>query len=254
MIVEVICFGNEVEMLRGRLNQLLPFVDRLHIVESDKTHTGHPKGYLAANLIREFSQQKIYYHPIVGWDSGDAWNNESNHRRACGKVVANYPDDTFIIYADVDEWWEPESLDTTIDDAVVLNMRKHHFKLDWFHKMELAAIAGRASALRGMDYYATKIAVCGAREGGVPPYRVVNNGWHFSSIGSWADVERKVRSFSHTEFVPMLGQIRSCYENGHDHLGVKFTQVGLDCLPSYFADGRAPAEWYHLPKPPQSQE
>ena len=231
-------------MLEGRLDELLPHVDKLHIVESDKTHTGRPKGYLASSLLRKYDHSKIEYHAIVGWDTGDAWLNESNHRRACGKVVSHYPGDTFIIYADVDEWWEPETLDTTIDDAVVLNMSKRHFKVDWFHKMELAAIAGRASALAGMDYYATKIAVCGARDGGVPPFRVVDNGWHFSSIGSWADVERKVHSFSHTEFQSQLPAIRDCYENGHDHIGHRFERVGLDTLPKWFAERKAPDDWY----------
>ena len=246
MIVETLCFGYEVDMLEARLTDLLPHVDRLHIVESDKTHTARPKGYLAANLIRKFSQSKIHYHPIVGIDTGNAWTNEAHHRRICGKVIENYPDDTFIIYADVDEWWQPESLDTTADDVVVMNMRKHHFKLDRFHKMELAALAGRASAIRKLDFFDAKIAVCNAREGGVPPFRVVDNGWHFSSIGSFADVERKIKSFSHTEFQPddMKARIREGFEGGFDHLGVRFTQVPTDSLPPYFAARKAPEDWY----------
>jgi len=249
MVLEALCFGYEVDMLRGRMATLGEHVDTLVVVESDKTHTGRPKGYLLPEVLPTLPHaDRIDYHQITGLDTGNAWTNERFHRNALGTALAGLQpaDDDLVLICDVDEWWEPEHLPLLGPDLTVMDMRKHHFSVRWFDKMELAGMAASWDEWQRWDIYSTKIAVCEARGGRAAPGRVVTTGWHFSSIGNEADVMRKVGSFSHAEFdtLPMRAAIQDCYRTGHDLQGHYFTEQPLDGLPAWIADGHAPASWY----------
>lgn len=247
-VIEALCFGYEVDMLRGRMATLGEHVDRVVIAESDKTHTGRPKGYLLPDLLDDLPHaDRIDYHQIVGLDTGNAWVNEAYHRNYLKDAVATHKphSDDLVLICDVDEWWEPEHLPLFGPDLTVMDMRKHHFSLRWFDKMELAGMAASWWNWRTLSVYDTKIAICGAREGGTPPGRVVQTGWHLSSMGSDADVQRKVGSFSHAEFdTPhMRARIADCYATGHDLAGRVFTEQPLDGLPDWLRH-HAPTDWY----------
>ena len=249
MIYEVICFGYEVDMLRGRMATLGDHVDRVIVVESDHTHTGKPKGYLLNDIWQEMpNADRLAYHQFQGSPSHDAWANERAHREMLKWAVeAREPDpDDLVIVCDVDEWWQPEHLDQLGPDLTVMNMRKHHFSVRWFDCMELAGLAASWQTWQGLNFHDVKMAMCAARGGGQPPGRVVDTGWHWTSIGDLDAVNRKVASFSHMEFntPDMRAAIAGLWEHGRSLARREFAEEPLDGMPAWIADGHAPASWY----------
>ena len=246
MIIEAICYGYEADLLHGRLATLADHVDLIVIVESDKTHTGKPKGYtFDPNRYTEW-MHKINYRQLVGLTTPDAWTNEAFHRASMRDMVAEHASaDDLVIVCDVDEWWQPEHLNEFGPDVCVMNMRKHHFKADWFDKMEYAGWATTWQNAQHLDWYHHKISICNARPAGTPPGRVIETGWHFSSLGTWDQVAAKIGSFSHTEFDNdnTRAAIRACYDNGHDLTGHRFTPIDRATLPAWFITD-APKDWF----------
>ena len=250
MIYEAICFGYETDMLIGRMATLGEHVDGVVIVESDHTHTGHPKPLYVPGLLPYLPHaDKVTHWPLIVPAGGNSWDNERRHRaelkHAIRQTFHPEPDD-LVIVCDVDEWWEPEHLPQMGPDLTVMNMRKHHFSARWFDCMELAGLAASWQVWEGLDFHQVKMAMCSARSGSGSPGRILDTGWHFTSLGSEGAVMHKVGAFSHTEFdtPAMRATISGLWRNGQSLDGRMFTEVPLDDLPDWIAEGHAPEPWY----------
>ena len=265
MIYDCFQFFNEIDVLLIRLNTLKDIVDKFVISEATVTFSNNPKPLnLKENweLVKEF-EDKIIYKVVDDTPVGYSHDMDQFQKNAVGRGLTDAKDDDIIIFSDLDEIPNPDTLRTVIekikanknDDASLvyhlaqrmfycyLNMEEVTGKLLSFtgefegveHNMWLGAKVIRYDVLqkRGIELYDLRRAE--AKEYGV---RVDNGGWHFGYMGghnvqSVADrVADKVRSAAHQE-VNKKSVLKEAVDNindGRDMFGreARFVRVSID--------------------------
>lgn len=243
MIVDAINFGGEIDMLIGRLHNHDEFVDLFVISECDKTYTGLYKGYqfeINKDKFKDFSS-KIIYHKTPHLGESQAWTNEYHQRRFMNQHLAelDLTDEDIVFYFDTDEWIDFEKLDLP-KEPVAFNMKKFLFSVHWYQKDELTGFGAQYQHIKYNDINAMRW----ARNS----YRAIDNGWHWTSLGSLEYHLQKLRSFSHTELLVenWVERATNCWKNGIDFLtGEYYSEIEIDNnYPKWILEKQAPANWY----------
>jgi beta-1,4-mannosyl-glycoprotein beta-1,4-N-acetylglucosaminyltransferase len=245
MIIDCITFGGEADMLEGRLNYLYNHIDKMLIIESDRTYTGIKKDYIFENNIDRYDQylDKVIYVKIESLNSSDPWDNDFHQRRQIGIELEkmNLSNTDVITICDTDEWWNPKSLLVMKRHLVGFEMKKFLYSLHWYQKQELTGIAGPYSFFRGKDVDKMRW----QRH----TYRIEKNGFHWTSMGDADYVIKKINSFAHQELKiqDWEDRVRHCWKNGIDFL----TDIPMDEVehteeyPEWIRFKKAPPTWYH---------
>lgn len=243
MVINGVTFGGEVDMLEGRINEILPHVDYMVIVESNRTYTDKPKRYEFLEHYDRFEpyEDKLIYHPIEGKGSSDAWLNDYHQRRQVGKAIANLnpSDDAIVFLSDTDEWYDPSLIEQVGEFIYAVKLKKLHMSLHWFHKDEVCGIASRWINLKGKDVDSLRW-----QRGSMP---LLEGGWHLTSMGDYKYLVNKIRSFAHQELnrFGVEAALQHCWTNGHDLAGERFTEIDIDdTFPAWIRDRKAPEHWY----------
>lgn len=243
MVIDCVTFGGEVDMLEGRMHEILPYVDLMVIIESNRTYTNRPKPYQFIEHFDRFEPfiGKVIYHQIEGRGSNDAWVNDYHQRRQVGKVLEdmNIHEDEIIFLSDTDEWYDPSLIDKVDDLIYAIKLKKLHMSLHWFHKYELCGIASRWKNLKGKDVDSLRW-----QRGNLP---VLEGGWHLTSMGDLKYLVNKINSFAHQElnWQGVENDLSHCWHHGHDLHGETFTEIEIDdTFPAWIRDRKAPHHWY----------
>lgn len=132
-VVDCFPFFNEKELLELRVNLLKDYVDKFIICESNQTHSGKPKEFVANRLIKELglpadmieviemnipSEENINVKQIDEINSKDsnstkevkAWSRERIQRDAVLCILDKFEDDTVFIMSDCDEIINPDAI------------------------------------------------------------------------------------------------------------------------------------------------
>ncbi|KAG0584131.1 hypothetical protein KC19_3G187500 [Ceratodon purpureus] len=109
-VFDAVIFSNEVDILEIRMRELMPFVTKFLIMESNATFTGHRKPlFFKENQSRyEFAQSKLQHFFLPSRPHNpneDPFINEHHQRQAMERslVLAGMKDGDLLITADVDE-------------------------------------------------------------------------------------------------------------------------------------------------------
>ena len=108
-------FFNELELLELRLESLYDVVDCFVIVEADKTHANEPKPFNFYEHIRDFEKYlpKIHYimdTTVVDYKGVGDWSLENNQRNNIMKGLTDAEPDDLILISDLDEFPNPATL------------------------------------------------------------------------------------------------------------------------------------------------
>ncbi|GJN35484.1 hypothetical protein PR202_gb24267 [Eleusine coracana subsp. coracana] len=117
-IFDAVLFSNELDILEIRYHELLPYVDRFVILESNATFTGIPKSLSFYENINRFvfAGSKIVYDILsIDLDVGftkQPFHVEAYHRRALNMLIrrSGIAVGDVLIMADADEIPSPETL------------------------------------------------------------------------------------------------------------------------------------------------
>lgn len=265
MVYDCFQFFNEIDVLLIRLNTLKNIVDKFVISEATVTFSNLPKPLnFEANreLFKEF-EDKIIYRVVDDTPVGYSHDMDHFQKNAVARGLTDVKDDDIIIFSDLDEIPDPETLKGVINrikanennDAEMvyhlaqrmfycyLNMEEVTGKLlsftgefpDIEHNMWLGAKVCRYDVLnkRGIELYDLRRAE--AKEYGV---RVPNGGWHFGYMGGHnvksvgERVSDKVKSAAHQE-VNKKSILKEAVDNindGRDMFGreARFKRVPID--------------------------
>ena len=237
-------FCNEYDMLELRLRIMADHVDKIVIVECDKTFTGVYKGFNLEKQLDRYAQwmHKIDYIKVSDPPAGNAWAAEEWQRDQFARGWNDLANDDVILVSDCDEIIRPEAIDfirNTDYNWYGLYMPAFYFKLNymdtkpnWHYK-----VWGRA--YRGIKVTPHKMRYMGANEiAGTTSIKLHHAGWHFGWYGDEEFARNKIQSFSHTELnrPEVLDNINidKHIAEGRDHFrpeNVTWTGVNLD---SYF--------------------
>lgn len=240
MVVDVIMFNGEYDVLDIRLNVLNDVVDQFIICEANETYTGIPKPYyfLQGQDRYEKFLPKIKFLPLGHYPDDPKlvevvnnspgvpqdlhwWRREVYQRESIKNGLTHLKDDDVVFYSDADEIWNPEIpipegrgkyrqlvyvyyLDNRSDEewAGTSLMRYSDIKNDTLDN------------LRAHDEHRAYMKA---------PY-IDNGGWHFTNIGGADFIKRKLESYSHQEFnhPAVMGQLEERVSKNQDFLGRGF--------------------------------
>ena len=226
MVYDSFQFFNELDILKLRMNVLKDVVDYFVISESTVTFSGDPKPlYYNENkeMFKEFEHKII--HNIVDDTPMDcnAFMRDHHQKCAVARGLKNCKPDDIIIFSDVDEIPNPDTLREllpNVEDGKIYMMAQRLFYC--YLDMEevsgnLLSVTGEFDGVEKKQWLGTKVCRYSVldnytteelrnkeqKEIGV---RVPNGGWHFSYMGggkkqSTADrVKYKIKSAAHQEY------------------------------------------------------
>ena len=231
-VFDCFTFFNELELLELRLESLYDVVDRFVIVEADKTHANLPKPFNFLENVDRYQKYlpKIEYvmdSSVVPYEGVSDWSIENNQRNNIMKGLTEAEPDDLIMISDVDEFPDPATIKiirdsftdkglhvdviafydatpftpnrllpfhcgiripTFLDLSPVGCQQKFHtYYFDWICR-ELpwsGTVIGKFKHLSSPQDFRN-------RREALP--RIVNGGWHFSSMGGVDKFLEKTRS------------------------------------------------------------
>ncbi len=281
MILDCIPFFNELDILKLRMQIMAPYVDFFVIEEASVTFSGEPKRMIFAEnrkLFAEF-EDKIRYvavedSPMEGVTTHERDKYQKNQLiRAMGDCN---PED-IIIFGDVDEIPNPESLTRVIDHfepGKIYHLAQRMFYC--FLNMEevsgnLLSITGEFPKVERKQWLGTKICsfadipekgIVYLRE--VSPtdarsVRVSEGGWHFGYMGGNGErdvakrIGEKVQAAAHSEYnskryLDEAVDRLLCGEDIFDR-DARFVRVEIDeSFPAYLREHRKEYDFLIAPK------
>ena len=225
-------FFNEFERLELRLETFYDIVDYFVIVEADKTHANISKPFNFYERRDEFKKYfpKIHYimdTTVVPYKGAGDWSIENNQRNSIAKGLSAAEPDDLIMISDLDEFPNPAMLKTLIEsfsndnkfvDFIAfydttpytknqlvpfhsgMRINKfldlspvgcqqifHSYYFDWVNR----DLPWSGTVIGKFKHMESPQAFRNARK--VLP-RIVDGGWHFSSMGGVEKFWEKVRS------------------------------------------------------------
>lgn len=248
MIIDTFLFAWELDLLECRLIEMDSFVDKFIFVESNVTYQGEEKDYIFEQNKNRFSrwENKIEYIKITPPYSPDPWIREYYSRESLNEIVNSFYSGTIVMHSDIDEI-VPKNIGHNLygfmdgKTLFALDQTFYSMAVDWRHPdtWQGTVIARKNSqkSLSMLELRNNRIAA--------PRIR---GGWHFSWLGGPEYIQRKARSFSHTEdeiqsYIRDMG-VR-LYTEGYHVRQEKLIPVEIDdSYPLYIRERLCPPEWF----------
>lgn len=259
--------NDELDLLEIRLHTLDPIIEKFVIVESLTTHSGKDKPLYFAKNFKRFDQfqSKIFHIVYPGYNAQhgyEVWGNENGQRdwflRALNHVR---PSDNLCFYSDLDEIPRPEKL-LEAKRLYELNNIPVAFNLHYcmyFFNYSFD-VPSRGPILYNPDHAKAFHARIGRElhsptdvrwHSNTPGYEhdfqnLDDAGWHFSSMGGYEQLKRKIAACAHVEYnkdeIVSEENIQRAIEEGRLYFGdntsanasgERCKKRGLDFLPLY---------------------
>ena len=236
MVYDCFQFFNELDILKLRLHILSDVADRFVISESTVTFSGDPKPLFYEEHKEEFREFADRIIHVVVRDTPmdcDAFTRDHHQKCAVIRGLADAKPDDIVIFSDVDEIPNPDTLRTLlpqVEDGRIYMLAQRLF----YGCLNLEDVSGNNLSVTGefeganprrwlgtkvcrrsmLDIYTMEQLRDAAQKAvGV---RVDNGGWHFSYMGGGRDesmeerIRYKIRSAAHQE----LNNRRTLFEVG----------------------------------------
>jgi beta-1,4-mannosyl-glycoprotein beta-1,4-N-acetylglucosaminyltransferase len=235
-------FFNELDLLEIRLNLLDPIVDYFIISESNLTFSGKPKPFhflenserfkpFLAKIIHQkiednpvdfyslkpktgvLNLDDLCYNKIIYW-MNDATNfpKDMNHwvrdfyqRECLHRTYVNCHDEDVIIFSDVDEIPNPETVRKILkkfpnQEIYTLRQAEFNYYLNAFKKYNWRGPRiTQHKTLKNLSLNKIRTILPGDITT-VPTIDIEDGGWHFTSLGNTAKVIEKIESWGHQEY------------------------------------------------------
>ena len=200
MIFDCFTFSEELDVLEIRLRLLEDVVDYFVLAEAPFTFRGKPKRLAYAESGERFARWRAKIIPLVYPEeaASDPWQNEWRQRDflAEGLRALAGPED-LIILSDCDEIPDPANVGRRPEVKPIVGHRQR-ISHGFINRIHESPWIGTRSLLRGT------LESCGTlsevRKRPESELEIVDGGWHLSSFGGVDAVQKKMRTYSHSEF------------------------------------------------------
>lgn len=231
MLIDVVTFFNELDLLEDRLNYLNPYVDKFVIIESNRTHSDQEKElFFELNKSRyEQFLEKIIYLPKIYDNAGaydNAWGFEFAQRNHISQILNEFSDEDFFIVSDLDEIPNAARLNAVINilsknkKAVARLIQKMYYYNLTVRQENLWNRAYVTNKANIQKYTSTWLRLNDAGQEDLNFYTIFDGGWHLSYFMSVDKIINKMQNFAHqeynTDFYKDRERILFCIQNGID--------------------------------------
>lgn len=208
MIIDVFTFYNEIELLEFHINHVKDYVDKIIVIEGDRTYTGKP--YKSRFNIKD---PKVEHHIVPLLEApDDRWENEALQRYLAGEIAKKYAGTIFFECADeilkpemYKEYDEPQNF--------ILDNYYYYFNgkdtINSAHPMPIAIPSHLITDLHFQWTHRSSF------------NQVPNAGWHFSYLGGAERIKEKLGAYSHSEndTDEIKKDLKENIESGNDIFG-----------------------------------
>ena len=240
-IIDCFTFFNEIDLLKMRIELLYDHVDKFVISEANVTFSGKRKPYNFLERRNDFKQyldkiEYLRYEPNIKNlnftkpnkmdQSHAAWQIEIGQRDFLYSAVKDLDDDSLIIVSDVDEIWDPITMNILknkmhIIKSVRLDMEFHYFYMNCKGVGPQNSRWNRAFCTLPSELKVNpSLGFSEIRTSNLKMPTIKKGGWHFSYLGGTESVINKIKSFSHqelnTEEIIEFDRINRCINLGLD--------------------------------------
>lgn len=215
-VVDAFMFYNELDVLELRLELLNPHVDIFILVESELTHSGHPKQlYFEQNKERFTKWIDKIQHIIIRADEmpkdEDPWVREKFQRECILRGLETIENEATVMISDVDEIPDMSRIQRT-HPVVSIHMWMFEYSFKYM--------------FTGEPWFGTVITNCELVKRMGPNYFRTNRwkfpyipraGWHLSSFGDAEHVVNKHLTFAHWKDKRTVEMTKENFENFIEH-------------------------------------
>ncbi len=267
MVYDSFQFFNELDILLLRMHILNDVVDKFVISESTVTFSGDEKPLFYAEnkeMFKEF-EHKIIHNVVDDTPMDcDAFTRDHHQKCAVARGLSGCKPEDIVIFSDVDEIPNPETLKTLIpkvEDGKIYMLAQRLF----YCYLDMEEVSGRLLSVTGdfdgvekpmwlgtkvcrysmLEHYTTE--ELRNKEQKTIGVRVPDGGWHFSYMGGGKNqsveerVKYKIKSAAHQEYNnrSTLSKVRKNIKNHEDIFGreAQMVQVKVDeTFPAYLQE------------------
>lgn len=235
MIIDVLPFRDEFDVLRTRIELLNGHVEHHVVAEGSHTHQGDPKPLYLDQMSPSPNVERITCD-LGGFGEGEEanWVREGVQRDHLGLYLRQMLDegadpDALVISSDADEIPDPACLDDlmegTEEGPVIVGMRmlyygKWEYLPGWYH--------AKAFRLRDLPDSLSQLRL----RFDLPVLHLA--GWHVSYLGDEDQLRRKIEAFAHQENLSpeVWARIRNGGEQGRGPNGEELAPLDRSGLPA----------------------
>lgn len=216
MLIDCFLFFNEIELLSTRLAYLGSCVDQFIIIESTIDFSGKKREPLLTNRLIEklpysykikvfvwdpSSFLKDYLFPLanlINYKNG-LWKIQHYQRNFILKKLINYPENNLIIFGDLDEFPNKESLMNIEDNLHIRNGGIGGFEqtMYYFDLHHIVEENWKGTSICELKTF-KKIKPALIRKNRYK-HLTIGNGWHFSYFGSPNTIKEKINAIAKAE-------------------------------------------------------
>ena len=206
-IISVFPFNDELTLLKIRLHEMADWVDHFVLVEAAQTFVGNPKPLAYAEHRAEFAafEAKIVHVTLESFPDyiRTHWARDFHQRDAAAPALAALCSDRdLVLITDVDEIVDRRALEGFEGDFARLHMPLHRFFLNYRPVRDSQLRNGRAGAVWRADAlrrYGLSYARFQLSRLEKDWARILDAGWHFTSVGDAERIARKYANYAHQE-------------------------------------------------------
>jgi beta-1,4-mannosyl-glycoprotein beta-1,4-N-acetylglucosaminyltransferase len=202
MIVDCFTFFDEFDLLELRLRILGGVVDRFVLCEAPFTFRGDPKPlHFASAPPERFARwrERITVLAYPGPADENPWQNEWGQRDYLATGLTGCASEDLILIGDCDEIPDPRLAAKRPRDGGIL-MHRMMYAQGYVNRVAWSGTHAwngtRALTYANLARYGT---LSNVRKSTGAEIEAVDGGWHFTSLGGAAAMERKIRAYSHVE-------------------------------------------------------
>ena len=246
-------YNNEDLILDIRFNILNQYVEKFVLVESKVDHQGNQKKLnFDKKKFKEF-ENKIEYLVIDNFPNDfNSWQRENYQRNYISEGLKNVEDDDYIIISDVDEIPNLKNINNLKDHKYTVFKQKNlSFKINLINKSLPNWFGSRVCKkkyLKGSQWL---------RDQKVKKFSffkffrikwniIEEGGWHFSYLMSPQQIQKKLKSFAHSEFNSSfytdINRIKDAINNKKDLFGRDqiYEKIIIDkSFPGYISENKS---------------
>ena len=261
-IFDTVTFFQENHIMDLRFNILNEYIDKFIVCEGIEDHQGNKKEInFNINNFKKFKNKIVHIVCEPFPKHINAWERQAIQREKILNGIKNITkEDDLILYSDPDEIPDPKILkkikETSLNEKYIIFLQKLYFyKFNLQTNDLLCNWEGTKGCLKknlkSIDFMRHKVKKKNInynifRFDKEKSIQVIDNaGWHFSYLLTPEQIQRKIKTFAHTEFnhdqFYNLKNINDSVKNGVDLFGrnMKFKKVNLDnSYPEYILNNQ----------------
>lgn len=238
MIYDTFMYCGEIDVLKLRLMELDPIVDRFIILEGDKTHTREQKGFLFKEQQDEIKKfhHKIIYLPASYCKSENPFYNDFFGREIIQRALLEeigLKEDDIVLHGDLDEIPDISVLKenlNSIPSTLIMKFRLLCIDLESNQTSPGTMILNKSVLTKFPLHYLRSNKQ--NQKDDVTFRQIQNGGWHFSYSGGPKNVIKKLNAYAHAaecpEHVKSEEFILNCIQNSTDLTKGELKRVSLD--------------------------